>query len=175
MIVAHIIRTWTFCFAVTCCPSATSMCLSVSSNETGIKYEIYGIMSHVFSRIQNPIDQLWTVTKISTRIFVITIHAWHICIYLLVAFIFAVVACTIAFSIKTYLFSPFLVIFWWLWTFAIRWSSDPHLKHFRDFRSVRMLSEAPSARAFSFSCLIILKKGPLGIFCMQILMYAAED
>ena len=42
-------------------------------------------------------------------------------------------------------------------TLAIRLSLDPHLKHLRDVCSVRILSESPSARYFSFSFLILLK------------------
>ena len=49
--------------------------------------------------------------------FFIARHSCHICIYILVTVVFAVVACTINFIIKTYLLSPFLVILWWLWTF----------------------------------------------------------
>ena len=69
--------------------------------------------------IQNPklIGQLRTVTKIFTRTFVIARHSCHRCIYILVTVIFAVVACKITFLIKTYLLSPFLIIFWWIWTF----------------------------------------------------------
>ena len=36
----------------------------------------------------------------------------------MVIVIFAVVSCTITFFIKTYLLSPFLIIFWWLGTFC---------------------------------------------------------
>ena len=42
---SHIfIHTCPFCFVVTWCTSATSMCLSVSSNEPGIKSETSGVM-----------------------------------------------------------------------------------------------------------------------------------
>ena len=41
------IPSYPFCFAVTWCPSATSICLSVSSNEPGIKSETSGVMCHV--------------------------------------------------------------------------------------------------------------------------------
>ena len=109
------------------------------------------------SRIQNPIGQLLTFTKISTRKFVITRHVCHRCIHLLVTIIFAVVACTITFFIRMYFLSQFLIIFWCLWTFLIRLSSDLHLKHFRGVCSVYLFSEAPAARAFSFYCLIPLK------------------
>ena len=61
--------------------------------------------------------QLWTVTKCFTRTFVIARHMCYRCLYPLVTVIFAVVACTITFFIKTYLLSLFLVIFLWLWKF----------------------------------------------------------
>ena len=67
---------------------------------------------------QNPIDQLRTVTKISTRTFVIVRNTCHIYIYLLVTVIFAVVVCMITFFIRTYLLSPFIIIFWWIWKFC---------------------------------------------------------
>ena len=41
------ICTWPFCFAVTWCLSATSMYLSVSSNDPRMKSESYGVMWHV--------------------------------------------------------------------------------------------------------------------------------
>ena len=69
-------------------------------------------------RIQNPIGQLRTFTILYTFAFVITRHTWNRCVYLLVIVIFAVVACTIKSSIKTYLLSPFLIISWWIGTFC---------------------------------------------------------
>ena len=69
------------------------------------------------SRIQNPIGQLKTVTRIPTRTLVIIRYMYHICIYLLITFILDVVACTINIFNKTYLFSSFLIFFWWLRTF----------------------------------------------------------
>ena len=45
---SHIfIHDWSFCFTVTWCTFATSMCLSVSSNESGIKSVTSGVMWHV--------------------------------------------------------------------------------------------------------------------------------
>ena len=72
------------------------------------------------SKIQNPVGQLWTVTRISTRTFVIIInrHACHRCIYILVTVILPVGASTITFFIKMYLLSPFLILFLWLWKFC---------------------------------------------------------
>ena len=61
--------------------------------------------------LQNPkqICQFWTVIKNFIMIFIITRHACHICIYLYVTVIFAIVACTINFFIETYSLSRFLI------------------------------------------------------------------
>ena len=72
------------------------------------------------SRIQNPIGQLWTVTILYTFAFVVTRHSCHRCVYLMVIVIFAVVACTINFFIKTYLLTPVIIIFWWIGIFCNR-------------------------------------------------------
>ena len=45
---------------------------------------------------------------------IIARHSCHRCVYLLVTVFFAVVACTIAFFVQTYLLSSFLFIFLWL-------------------------------------------------------------
>ena len=71
-----------------------------------------------WSRIQNPIGQLRTVTKISTRTFIITRHMCHRCIYILVTVIFSFVTCTITSFIKTYLLLLFVIFFWWLRIFC---------------------------------------------------------
>ena len=71
-----------------------------------------------FSWIQNTIGQLRTVTILYTFAFVITRYSCHRCVYIMIVVIFAVVACTITFFIKTYLLSPFLIIFWCLGTFC---------------------------------------------------------
>ena len=68
------------------------------------------------SWIQNPICQLRTVTILFTFAFFITRHACHRCVYLMVIVIFAVVACTITFFIKTYWLTSFLTVFRWLGT-----------------------------------------------------------
>ena len=61
------------------------------------------------------------------------------------------------FSFKRTCFHCFWLSFGGLVHFAIRWSWDPHLKHFPGVRSVHLLSEVPAARAFPLSCLILLK------------------
>ena len=108
------------------------------------------------SIIQNPIDQLRTVTKIFTRKFVITRHMCHRLIYLFVTVIFAVAACTITFFIKMYLLLPFIILLWWLWTFCNYVIFISTSKEIRGVRSVRLLSKASTARDFSFSCLFFL-------------------
>ena len=70
------------------------------------------------SQIPNPIGLLRTVTILYTFEFVITRHSCHRCVYLMVIVIFAVAACTITFFIKTYLLSPFLIVFWWIGKFC---------------------------------------------------------
>ena len=153
---SHIfICTRPFCFAVTWCLSETSICLSVSSDDSEKNRNIWRHVT-LCSRIQNPIGQLQTVTKISTSTFVIIRHMFHRCIYLLVTVIFSVFACTIKFSLKHTWFFFFSFSFGGFGNFAIRWYSDPHLKHFRGVRSVCLLSKSPAARAFSFYGLILL-------------------
>ena len=63
----------------------------------------------------------------------------------------------LTFSLKRTCFCCFSLSFGGFGHFAIRWSSDPYLKHFRDVRSVCLLSEAPTTRSFSFYFLILLK------------------
>ena len=112
------IHTDPFCFAVTWFPSATSMYLSVSSNDPGIKSVTSGVIWHNLSQIQNPIGQLRTVTILYTFAFVITRHLFHRCVYIMVVVIFTVVSYMITFFIKTYLLTPFLIISRWLGTFC---------------------------------------------------------
>ena len=78
---SHIcIRTWPFCFDVTWCPSATSMYLSVSSNDPGMKPETYGIMWHVApkSKIQLvnwELSQYFTLER-SSLLYIRAIYAY---------------------------------------------------------------------------------------------------
>ena len=60
-------------------------------------------------------------------------------------------------SLKRTFFRRFSLSFGGFGNFAIRWSAYPHLKHFQGVCSLCLLSEALAARAFSFSCLILLK------------------
>ena len=78
---------------------------------------------------------------------VIARHSYHRCIYLAVTIIFADVVCMITFFIKNTCFGHFVIM----------WSSDPHLKHLRGVRSICLLDETWTARAFSIFFLILLK------------------
>ena len=61
------------------------------------------------------------------------------------------------FPLKRTCFPRFSLSFGGCGYFSIRLSSDLHINYFPYVCSVRLLSKAPAARAFSFSCLILLK------------------
>ena len=56
----------------------------------------------------------------------------------------------IPFSFKSTCFCRFSLYFGGFGNFAIKLSSDPHLKHFRGVRSVCLFSESPSTRVLFF-------------------------
>ena len=58
---------------------------------------------------------------------------------------------------RTYFIFPLSLYLGGFWHFAIRWYSYPHLKYLRGVRYVRLFSESPASRSFSFSFLIFLK------------------
>ena len=62
----------------------------------------------------------------------------------------------LSFSLKRTYFRRFSFSFGVFRLFAIRWSSDTHLKHFWGVHYIGLLSDSPSARDFSFSFLILL-------------------
>ena len=152
------IRTCLFYFAVRWYPSATSICLSVSSNVPGIKSETSGVIWHVApeSKIQLvncgmlpkfPLGNLLLLDKRAIDAYIFWsllfspfLHAW------------------LPFSFKCTWFCRLSFSFGGFGHFSIRWYWDRHIKHFRGVRSVHLLSESPAARTFSFSCLILLKK-----------------
>ena len=142
-------------FAVTWCLSKTPMCLFVYYNEPGIKSETSGVMWLVApeSKIQlvncklSPTfplgnSKLPDIRAIYTYIFwsPLFLPFWH---------------ARLTFSLKRTCFWCFSYYFGGFRHFAMRWSIDPHLKHFQGVRSVRLFSESPAARAFLFSCLIL--------------------
>ena len=142
-----------FCFYVTWCPYATSMCLSVSSNETGIKSETSGVMWHVApeSKIQSANCKLSPKFPLghSSLLDMRAIDAYIFC-----SLLFSVLLCArLTFSLKITCFRHVSLSFGGFGHFTMRWSSDPHLKHFWGVRYDRLLFEAPAVRAFSFSCL----------------------
>ena len=155
---SHIfIWTWPICFAVTWCPSATSIFLSVSSNGPGIKYETCGVMWHVDpeSKIQ------WVNCELSSEYLLGISSLPDICA--IDAYIFWSLSLSpfpnsfwdarLPLSLKRTCFRCFLLSLGGFGHLAMMWSSDPHLKYLRGLRSVCCLSESPAARAFPYPLL----------------------
>ena len=151
------IRTDHFCFAVTWCSSATSIYLSLSLNDPGMKSITSGVIWHVApeSKIQlvncelSPYFTLLCSSSLDIR----AIDA-----YILWSLLsFPLLHARLPFSFKRTFFRRFSLSFGSLGHFAIMWSSDPHLKHFRGGRSEFLLGETSTARDFSFYFLILLK------------------
>ena len=155
---SHIfIHTWTFCFAVTWCPFATSMYLSVYSNDPGMKSETSGVMWHVApeSKIQlvncelSPYFSLLHSSLLDIR---------SIDMYILWSLLFSpLLHAGLKISLKYTCLRCFSLYFGGLGHFSIMWSSDPHPKNFRGGRSVFLLDETSTAQDFSFYFLILLK------------------
>ena len=61
------------------------------------------------------------------------------------------------FSIKSTFLHRFSISFGGFVHYKIMWYSDLHLKHFRGIRSIRLFSEASTARAFYIFVIFILK------------------
>ena len=150
-------RTEFFCFAVTWCPSTTSTNLSVSSNDPGMKSVTSGVIWHV-----NPESKIQLVNY--------KLSPWSLFLRLSSLDIRAIDAYTLRslspsllsharlhFSLDFSDLRLFSLSLSGLGHFAIRWSSDPHQKHFRAVRSEFLLEEVPAERAFYFSFLIFLK------------------
>ena len=158
LLMPHIfIRNFPFCFSVTSCLSTTSICLSVSSNETVIKSETYGVLWHVDPESKTQLVNCKLSPKLPLG------HSSLPNIRVIDAYIFwsmlflSLSHARFLFSLKRNYLCRFSFSFGGFENFAIRWSSDPHLKHFRGVRPIPLLSEWPAARAFYFSCLILLK------------------
>ena len=155
---SHIfIHIWTFCFAVTWCPSATSMYLSVSYNDTGMKSEIYGVMWYVVPKskihlVNCELSPYFSLER-SSLLDICSIDAYILRSSLFLLLLHA----RLPFSLKRTCLRRFSLSVGGLGHFAIMWSSDPHLKHFWGGRSVCLLDEKSTARAFSFYFLILLK------------------
>ena len=151
---SHIcIRTEPFCFAVTWCPSATSMNLSVSSNDPGIKSVTSGVIWHFApeSKIQLFNFKLLPYFPLlcSSSLDIYAIYAyilWSSSSSLLLH-------ARLTFSLERAELRLFSSSFGGLGHFAIMWSSDQHLKHFHKF----LFDETSTARAFYFPCIILLR------------------
>ena len=138
------------------CPSATSMYLYVASNQPKIKYRTSGVIWHFApeSKIQlvnyelslNFLIGNWSLPDMCA------IHK-----YIFWSLLFLPLShARLPFSLKRTWFFRFTFSYGGFRHFAIRWSSYPHLKHFRGVHSVCMLFEWPAARAFPCSFLILL-------------------
>ena len=84
--------------------------------------------------------------------------------------------CSHQYSLKlTFLFF-FLPSLGGLGHFAIRWSSDPHLQHFRAGRSKVLFDKVPAEWAFSFSFLIFFKHFSTGwLVSLQYVHFVLAD
>ena len=142
------------------CPSATSIYLSVSSNEPGIKPKICGVIWHIApeSKIQlvncklSPKYLLELLSLSDIR----SINAYIFWSLLLSPLLHYFCDAWLHLSLKRICFCHFSLYLGGFGNLAIRGSSDPHLKHLRGVHSVRLLSETPATRSFSFSFLILL-------------------
>ena len=157
-LLSHIfIRTCHFCFSVTWCPSATSMYLSVYFNDTGMKYKTSGVMWHNAPKykiqlVNYELSPYFPLLR-SSLLVIRAIDAYILWSSLFVPFSHA----RLTFLLKYTCLRRLLLSFSGLGHFAIMWSSYPHLKHFRGGSSVFLFDETSTARAFSFSFLILLK------------------
>ena len=137
-------------------PSATSMYLSVASDQPKIKYRTSGIIWHFAteSKIQLVNYELSLI---------IPLGHWSlpdmcaIDTYIFWSLLFSPLShAGLPFSLKHTWFFRFSFSYGGFGNFGIRWSSYPHLKHFGGVRSVCMLFEWPAARYFPFFFLILL-------------------
>ena len=107
--------------------------------------------------LQNPKSN-WSIANCHqnfTRIFVIARHTCHICIYRSL-FFSPLLYKRLPFLLKRNWFCRFLLSFGGFGNFAIRWYSDPHLKYFQGVIFFCIFSKSSTARASSFSFLILL-------------------
>ena len=151
------ICTWPFCFARTWCPSATSMYLSVSSNDPEMKPETSGVMWQVATEsiiqlVNCELSPYFSLERSSL------LEIRSIDMYILWSSLFSpLLHARLKFSLKRTCFRRLSLSFGGLGNFAIMWSSDPHLNHFRGGHSICLWDETSTARDFSFSFLTLLK------------------
>ena len=133
------------------------MFLSVSYNEPEIKSETSGFMWHVAleSKIQLVNYEVSTNFPLE-NLSLLDMRAIYAYIFWSLFFLLLLRE-RLTFSLKITCFCCFSLSFGCFGHFVIRWSSDPHLKHFIDVLSIHLLSEAPAAPNVSFSCLILVK------------------
>ena len=112
-----------FCFAVTWCTLATSMCSSVSYNKPGIKPETYDVMWHVYpeSKIQL-VNCEMSPKCLLGHLSLSDIHATDLYIFWSLIFLLLSHA-PLTFSLKRTWFSCFYFYFGWFGHFGIWWSS----------------------------------------------------
>ena len=155
------ILTCHFCFAVTWYPSVTSIYLSVSSNETGIKSETYGVIWQVSSEYKIQLVNCELSPRYLTYFLslpdICAIDAYIFWLLSLSPFSYYFWDAQLPLSLKRTCFRSFLLSLGVFGNLAIRLSTDPHLKQFQGVRSVHCLYKSPAARAFSLSFIVLLK------------------
>ena len=122
-----------------------------------MKSETYGVIWHVApeSKIQLVNCELSPYFSLE-RLSLLDISAIYAYIFWSSLFL-PLLHARLPFLLKLTCLRIFSLSFGGLGHFAIKWSSDPHLKHFWGGRSEFLLDETSTARAFSFSFLILLK------------------
>ena len=139
------ICTCPFYFAMTWCPSVTSICLSVSSNKHGIKPETCGTIWHVDteSKIQSVNYKL--SPKYLLGIFSLpdirAIYAYIFWSFLLSHLSKYFWDAQLPLLLKRTYFCSFSFYLCDFWNFTIRWCSNPHLKYLQRMHSVRLWSK----------------------------------
>ena len=143
-LLSHIfIRTWPFCFAVTWCPYSTSVYLSVSYNESGMKSETSGVMWHVAPESKIQLVNCELSPKFSLGNSSLPNNC-AIDAYIFWSLLFSPLEhARLPFLFKRTYFWRFSIYFGGFGHFAIMWYSDTHLKHFRGVRYVCLLSRIP--------------------------------
>ena len=137
---SHIfVHTLPFCFAVTWCPSATSSCLSLFSNEPGIRSDTSGFMWHVSTESKTQFVNCELSPKFPLGHYsLLDMRAIDACIFWSLLFLLLFHE-RLPFSWKCTCFRRFLLFFSDFGNVVIRWSPYPHLKNFRGVCSFRLL------------------------------------
>ena len=170
------ISTSRVCFAVTKTPYENSTYLSVSTNKPGVKSEISGVMWQVApeSKIKlvscklSPKSHPW----ISALKYIRAIYAYIFCDLLWSVLFTNVLSIFVDLYLQVLGFSMFHWTFlsevFGFGKFAMKWSSDPHLKQvsgFRPLRSLRLLLELRELKSpflYPFYFIYLLKRFTAG-------------